>query len=99
MSYAVKIDRSGWRSVDSEADVIVGEVFSLEVPILTETPMQITAQKVQEANAFLKSTDWVEPLIIAHKLGLEGYVLSPDSNKLLIDAQRDEARAFVRANS
>lgn len=57
------------------------------------------AQKMQEANAFLKSTDWVEPLIIAHKLGLDGYVLSPDSNKLLIDAQRDEARAFVRANS
>lgn len=57
------------------------------------------AQKVQEANAFLASTDWVEPLIIAHKLGLDGYVLSPDSNKLLIDAQRDEARAFVRANS
>jgi len=53
-----------------------------------------TAKKVQEANTFLKATDWVEPLIIAHKMGVDGYVLSPDSNRLLIDAQRDEARAF-----
>lgn len=80
-----------WKKItDAEADEIRNNCLTYE---------QTTAQKVQEANAFLKATDWVEPFIIAHKMGIEGYLLSADSNKLIIDAQRNEARNFLRANS
>lgn len=38
MSYAVRIDGKGWRSVNSADDVGVDETFSTEIPILDRTP-------------------------------------------------------------
>lgn len=38
MSYAVRNDGKGWRSVNSADDIGVDETFSTEIPILYRTP-------------------------------------------------------------
>lgn len=48
---------------------------------------------IEKAKAYLSLTDWVEPYIIKHRLGLD--VLPADSNKLTINKLRDKAREKV----
>lgn len=53
--------------------------------------------KVNEAKNYLSETDWVEPYLIKHSLGLE--VLLESSNKLVIASKRKEAREYINENS
>lgn len=38
MAYAIKIDGSGWRSVNGESDLIGGEIFSESIPPAEAAP-------------------------------------------------------------
>lgn len=53
--------------------------------------------KCRIAQLYLDSTDWVESYIIKHLAGLE--VLPSTSNKLVIDANRTAAKAYIRNNA
>lgn len=53
-------------------------------------------QKIAEAIAYLSETDWVEPYVLRHELGIN--VLPADSNKLAIKAKREETLEFLKAN-
>lgn len=47
-----------------------------------------------EAQAYLLSTDWVEPFLIKHELGIA--ILPEDGNKLVIARKRDEVRELLQ---
>lgn len=67
-----------------------------DAPIISPTAEQILDEKVAEAKAYIAITDWVEPYILRHELGL--FVLPNDSNKLVIKSMRDEKIEFIRKN-
>ena len=54
-------------------------------------------KKLQEANQYLKDTDWVEPYLIKHYTGLE--LLNESSHKFEIERLRKEAVDFIRSNT
>jgi hypothetical protein len=62
--------------------------------LLAPTPEQLAEQAKAEAQAYLLSTDWVEPFLIKHDLGIA--ILPEDSNKLVIAKKRDEARELLQ---
>ena len=62
--------------------------------LLAPTPEQLVEQAKAEAQAYLLSTDWVEPFLIKHELGIA--ILSEDSNKLVIAKKREEARELLK---
>ena len=68
------------------------ELYAMLNPPKTEA--QILAEKIAEAKTYLTSTDWVESYLIKHYTNLE--VLEADSNKFVIEAKRNEARAFLK---
>lgn len=70
-----------WKELTDE------EAEAIRNPPLTDE--QITAQKVQEALAFLASTDFKD---------LPRYTPKEGEDMGSLYAKRDEARAFVRAN-
>jgi len=79
-------------------DVICGMVknggtFSLP----TKTAQEQLNDDLMAAEVFLRETDWVEPYILRNDLGLE--VLPSDSNKLVINIQRNEKKLFIKNNS
>lgn len=51
-------------------------------------------QKIAECTAYLAMTDWVEPYLIRHELGLE--ILAADSEKLVIKGKRADAKVFLK---
>lgn len=59
----------------------------------TLTPEQLAEQAKSEAQAYLASTDWVEPYLIKHYTGIE--LLPLDSNKFVIEQKRKEARLLL----
>lgn len=63
-------------------------------PTEEELAQEASKQMLQEANAYLASTDWVEPYLLRHELGLE--VLPADSQKLVIAAKRAEYKLYIR---
>lgn len=58
------------------------------------TPEQLAEQAKAEAHAYLARTDWVEPYLIKHYIGLE--LLPLDSNKFVIEQNRKEARELLK---
>lgn len=46
---------------------------------------------------YLASTDWVEPYLIKHYMGIE--LLPPQSNKFVIEQKRKEARDAINAQN
>ena len=50
--------------------------------------------KINEANQYLKDTDWVNDYKTRHDLGLE--IIPEDSSKWLIIAKREEYKTFLR---
>lgn len=54
-------------------------------------------KKLQDANQYLKDTDWVEPYLIKHYTGLE--LLNESSYKFEIERLRKEAIDFIRSNT
>lgn len=73
--------------INSIADlqVFINTIFS-EKAIFMEEQKDI-------ANKYLLSTDWVEPYLIKHYIGIEP--LPEDSNKFIIEQKRKEARDIV----
>lgn len=78
-------------NVDSVPDlkIFVSSIFS-EDAVLKEERKEI-------ANKYLASTDWVEPYLIKHYMGIE--LLPPESNKFIIEQKRKEARDAINAQS
>ena len=58
-----------------------------------EKAKQELEAKISEAKEYLTETDWVEPYLIKHYTGLS--ILEEDSNKFVIEAKREEAKAFL----
>ena len=50
--------------------------------------------KINEANQYLKDTDWVNSYKIRHDLGLE--IIPEDSSKWLVIAKREEYKLFLK---
>ena len=80
-----------------EYESIIKEV---ESNIVLPTPEEIAEQekqaKLQECDAYLKNTDWVEPYLLKHYTGLE--LLNENSYKFEIERLRKEAIQFIRDN-
>lgn len=53
MSYAVRKDGLGWRTVESESDCLPHEEFSLEVPPITLAPPEVTIVTMRQARLAL----------------------------------------------
>lgn len=64
------------------------------------TVEEIAKQELQsqiiDAKEYISMTDWVEPYILRHELGLS--ILPDDSNKLIIKSMRNEKIEFIRVN-
>lgn len=56
--------------------------------------LDVLEQAKTEAQAYLASTDWVEPYLIKHYTGIE--LLPLDSNKFVIEQKRKEARELLQ---
>lgn len=87
---------------DGSQDHLIGDKIALtddeaiEHIAPTKKAEEIIPLETIKALTYLNSTDWVEPFILRHELGIN--VLPEDSNKLAIHAKREETRAFLRAN-
>jgi len=80
--------------VDIEGNITEHE----DAPIIERTKEEIEAEilslKIQEANQYLKDTDWVNSYKIRHDLGLE--LILEDSSKWLIINQREIYILFLK---
>jgi len=55
------------------------------------------ANKIAEANDYLRSTDWVEPYILRHELNLE--IIPESSSKWTVNTKRNFYKRFLAENS
>lgn len=80
--------------IDIEGNITEHE----DAPVIERTKEEIEAEifnlKIQEANQYLKDTDWVESFKIRHDLGLD--IIAENSSKWLILTQREEYRMFLK---
>ena len=81
-------------SLDEYEDLITKVQSEFKMPSVEELNAYEQEQKVMECTAYLAATDWVEPYLIRHELGLE--LLAADSEKFVIKQKRDEAKAFLK---
>ena len=81
--------------VDIEGNITEHE----DAPIIERTKEEVQSEilnkNIQEANQYLKDTDWVNSYKIRHDLGLE--LILEDSSKWLIINQREEYILFLKA--
>ena len=81
--------------VDIEGNITEHE----DAPIIERSKEEIEAEilslKIQEANQYLKDTDWVNSYKIRHDLGLE--LIPKESSKWLIINQREEYIVFLKS--
>lgn len=70
-----------------------------DAPIIKRTKEEIEAEilslKIQEANQYLKDTDWVNSYKIRHDLGLE--LIHEESSKWEVINKREEYIVFLKA--
>lgn len=78
--------------VDNDGNITEHE----DAPIIELTEEEILQQKISEADAYLKSTDWIEPYIIKHELKIE--LIADNSSKWEIINKRAEYKAFLKVN-
>lgn len=80
--------------VDMEGNITEHE----DAPIIKRSKEEIEAEilslKIQEANQYLKDTDWVNSYKIRHDLGLE--LIHEESSKWLIINQREIYISFLK---
>ena len=84
----------------TEINLETGEILELEDAPIIERPKEeveaeILSLKIQEANQYLKDTDWVNSYKIRHDLGLE--LIHEESSKWLIINKREEYIVFLKA--
>lgn len=53
-------------------------------------------KKINDFKNYLSETDWVEPFLIKHYMGIDK--LSPNSSKFEIETKRNECREFIKNN-
>ena len=82
-------------SLDEYEELIAKVQSEFVVPTEAELLAYEQEQKIAECTTYLAMTDWVEPYLIRHELGLE--VLAADSEKLVIKGKRAEAKAFLKS--
>ena len=82
-------------SLDEYEDLIAKVQSEFKMPSAEELNAYEQEQKVMECMTYLSSTDWVEPYLIRHELGLE--ILAADSEKFVIKQKRIEAKAFLKS--
>ena len=58
MPYAITSANDGWRIIDTEADLLDGETFSINEPILPTSNDQVASDARAQRNAALQQTDW-----------------------------------------
>lgn len=69
----------------------------VEEAIATQEEMFVQAgvdKQIQEANTYLKDTDWVEAYKLRHELGVE--MLPEDSSKWSVINKREEYKLFLQ---
>ena len=80
--------------VDIEGNITEHE----DAPVIEITKEEIEAEilslKIQEANQYLKDTDWVNSYKIRHDLGLE--LILEDSSKWEVINKREEYKLFLK---
>ena len=81
--------------LDAYEDMITKVQSEFKMPSVEELNAYEQEQKVMECTTYLASTDWVEPYLIRHELGLE--ILAADSEKFVIKQKRDEAKTFLKS--
>lgn len=54
----------------------------------------LNQNKINEADKYLKNTDWIETYKLRHELGLE--IIPEDSSKLEVIAKREEYKLFLK---
>ena len=72
------------------ADAVVADAVVKQKELYQEA---LLAKVKAGAQAYLLSTDWVEPYLIKHYTGIE--LLPADSNKFVIEQKRKEARLLL----
>lgn len=81
--------------VDTKGNITEHE----DAPIIERTKEEIEAEilslKIQEANQYLKDTDWVNSYKIRHDLGLE--LIHEESSKWEVINKREEYIVFLKA--
>ena len=81
--------------VDAEGNITEHE----DAPIIERSKEEIEAEilnlKIQEANQYLKDTDWVNSYKIRHDLGLE--LILEESSKWEVINKREEYILFLKA--
>lgn len=81
--------------VDAKGNITEHEDALIIKRTKEEVEAEILSLKIQEANQYLKDTDWVNSYKIRHDLGLE--LIPEESSKWLIINQREEYIVFLKA--
>lgn len=89
----------GWFKYDGEIPILKEfeyfEYIDNKLVVVEDTKTKLEKQSI-EADAYLKSTDWIEPYIIKHELKIE--LIKEDSSKWQIINKRAECKAFLKVN-
>lgn len=82
-------------SLDEYAELIAQVKEAFVMPTAEELLAYELDQNIQEANQYLKDTDWVNTYKIRHDLGLE--LIPEDSSKWEVINKREEYIVFLKA--
>ena len=83
--------------VDMEGNITEHEDAQIIERTKEEIEAEILSLKIQEANQYLKDTDWVNSYKIRHDLGLE--IIPEDSSKWEIINKRTEYIEFLKGGN
>lgn len=94
----IEVSNSKWVEAQGYNKIIIdGENISFD-KVDWRTDEEISHQeqevKTQEANFYLKNTDWVETYKLRHDLGLE--LIPEESSKWVIINKREEYKLFLK---
>ena len=81
--------------VDIEGNITEHEDAPVTIRSKEEIEAEILNKNIQEANQYLKDTDWVNTYKIRHDLGLE--LIHEESSKWEVINQREEYILFLKA--
>ena len=81
-------------SLDEYKSEIEAVIAEFKMPTEEEIQAEILAHKIQEANSYLSSTDWVKDYKLRHDLGLE--LIPESSSKWVVITKREEYLLFLK---
>lgn len=94
----IEVSNAIWFEAQSFNKIIIdGDNISFD-KVDWRTPEEISRQeqevKIQEANSYIKETDWVETYKLRHDLGLE--LIHEESSKWAVINKRAEYKVFLK---